>query len=305
MLLLATTAHLPVCPRWESRGSVLRICPSEHTTLDMWSSQLKRKLTAHQSFNLGKLTRAQAVAMVSALQKYAALRKGGGQSECNMACAWPVLSCSLNETRSQQRQDLILLPRLLELSRSGRGSFVELGAMDGWSLSNTALLERCFGWDGVLIEANPHNARKLLKSGRKARTVHKAVCSAHQVPATVKMTIGGGNVAKQTDITHPSVGQSQKSLDRTETTDVQCSPLHNIITEGGLNAATFLSLDVEGAEAIVLRTIDPRFFYLIMVEEELDVSTKITIAAVRQLLGQAGFAPAEDIHVAYNKVFIK
>ena len=37
MMLLATTAHLLVCPRWESRGSVLRICPSEHTTLDMWS----------------------------------------------------------------------------------------------------------------------------------------------------------------------------------------------------------------------------------------------------------------------------
>lgn len=253
--VLAMTAHqLQACSRWESRGSVLRICLSENTVLDTWSARLKRKLTPHQSFNLGKLDRAQAVAMVDALQKYAMRRTGNDKSKCDMPCAWPLLSCVLNETRSQQRQDLILLPRLLELSPSGPGSFVELGALDGWSLSNTALLERCFAWDGVLIEANPQNAKKLLSSGRKARAVHSAVCPSRQVPATVKMTLDGGNVARQTDLAS-SPAQPLISIDNTETIDVPCAPLDHILTQAGFHTATYLSLDVEGAEAIVLQVL--------------------------------------------------
>ena len=32
-----------------------------------------------------------------------------------------------------------------------RGSFVELGAYDGLSNSNTFMLERCFAWRGLLV----------------------------------------------------------------------------------------------------------------------------------------------------------
>ena len=54
------------------------------------------------------------------------------------------------------------LPTLLALVResAGRGgSFVELGAFDGVTDSNTFLLEKCFDWRGVLIEANPVRAK--------------------------------------------------------------------------------------------------------------------------------------------------
>ena len=60
-----------------------------------------------------------------------------------------------------------------------RGSFVELGAYDGLSNSNTFMLERCFAWRGLLIEASPSNYKMLaISSNRTANKVHSAVCAA-------------------------------------------------------------------------------------------------------------------------------
>ena len=63
-----------------------------------------------------------------------------------------------------------LLPFFRTIPEADR-TFVELGALDGWHGSNTLMLERCFGWTGLLIEASPHNFRNLQRSGRR-RDVH-------------------------------------------------------------------------------------------------------------------------------------
>ena len=47
------------------------------------------------------------------------------------------------------------------------GLFVELGALDGLAGSNTLFFERMYDWRGVLIEAQPENAKKLLLVDRK------------------------------------------------------------------------------------------------------------------------------------------
>ncbi|MEA2989895.1 MAG: hypothetical protein QOG83_2606 [Alphaproteobacteria bacterium] len=44
---------------------------------------------------------------------------------------------------------------LHETGRKTSGYFVEFGATDGSNLSNTYLLERDFGWHGILAEPNP------------------------------------------------------------------------------------------------------------------------------------------------------
>ena len=72
--------------------------------------------------------------------------------------AGPALSCALEQSRSQHFADLSLLPFLLRAANSSRGHFVEIGALDGVSLSNTLMLERCFGWGGLLVEASPKNS---------------------------------------------------------------------------------------------------------------------------------------------------
>ena len=47
-----------------------------------------------------------------------------------------------------------LLLVLLHTSGGAPGSFVEIGAHDGITISNTLLLESCWGWTGLLVEAD-------------------------------------------------------------------------------------------------------------------------------------------------------
>ena len=58
----------------------------------------------------------------------------------------------------------------------GRRTFLEIGAFDGVSESNTIIMERCLGWRGVLVEPNPRAFDALKASGRTHSTlVHACV----------------------------------------------------------------------------------------------------------------------------------
>ena len=52
-------------------------------------------------------------------------------------------------SRSQLRQDIFVLN---ETNYKKRGLFIEFGAADGVSNSNTFLLEKKFNWKGILVE---------------------------------------------------------------------------------------------------------------------------------------------------------
>jgi len=76
----------------------------------------------------------------------------------------------LGRSRSQLRQDLVVLS-LLDFKRNGY--FVEFGATNGFDLSNTYLLEKDFGWSGILAEP----ARCWHKDLRNNRDCHvETVC---------------------------------------------------------------------------------------------------------------------------------
>lgn len=49
-----------------------------------------------------------------------------------------------------------------------KGFFIECGALDGEIRSNTLFMEQNLDWEGVLIEADPENYRKLRLKHRKA-----------------------------------------------------------------------------------------------------------------------------------------
>ena len=55
----------------------------------------------------------------------------------------------LTRSKSQLRQDLFVLS---QLNFKENGFFVEFGATNGVTLSNTYLLEKNFGWNGILAE---------------------------------------------------------------------------------------------------------------------------------------------------------
>ncbi|KOX67975.1 hypothetical protein WN51_08011 [Melipona quadrifasciata] len=54
------------------------------------------------------------------------------------------------------------------LKNKKNGFFVECGAYDGETRSNTLALERYLGWDGLLIEADPINFSNMMDKNRNA-----------------------------------------------------------------------------------------------------------------------------------------
>lgn len=48
------------------------------------------------------------------------------------------------------------------------GIFIEVGALDGETRSNTLYLERYLNWTGLLIEPDPLNFVRLVRRNRKA-----------------------------------------------------------------------------------------------------------------------------------------
>lgn len=180
-------------------------------------------------------------------------------------------ACIKKYAVAQFREDVQLLPFFRTIPEADR-TFVELGALDGWHGSNTLMLERCFGWTGLLIEASPHNFRNLQRSGRRAQLAHSAVCRGN---GTVTL-MEGAHLSTQVDRSDPAYnGQyfdyvhkfgfdGEQNLTRTVT--VPCRSLTELMQGAGLPRAAFLSLDVQGAEEQVIRSVDPRAFQLICVE---------------------------------------
>ena len=66
-----------------------------------------------------------------------------------------------NDTRAQCYQDVFVL---YKTKYKKGGYFVEFGATDGKNISNTYLLEKRYGWKGILAEPNPFWHEELFKN---------------------------------------------------------------------------------------------------------------------------------------------
>ncbi len=80
---------------------------------------------------------------------------------------------NVNDTKSQNYQDIFAL---YETKYKRNGYFVEFGATDGDTISNTILLEKKYDWSGILAEPNPvyHDA---LQKNRNCHITKECVYS--------------------------------------------------------------------------------------------------------------------------------
>lgn len=221
--------------------------------------------------------------------------------------------CAVNHSRSQFSEDLLLLPTLLLAAAAQpitQPSFVELGAFNGITFSNTLMLERCFGWHGLLIEANPRNFKALQRSGRASTMVHSAVCAASpsSEPQFVKMMDHGEQFAAQDgSLTEEKLRKIPPHLRKWSTANVPCRPLPAIMAASGMPSATdvtLLSLDVEGAEDRVLANADPAAFRVLMAE--LDGIDRAKDARAEALItAHPAVRKAHELRVRNSQVYLR
>lgn len=156
------------------------------------------------------------------------------------------------------------------------GFFIEAGAHDGFTQSNTYWLERFRGWRGLLVEPMPEMAAEARLSRPEATVVQCALVPAGDPRTQIRMRFGDlmsmVDGAKEAD--WPSLGTTLGWRDPYEI-DVDARSLSSILDEIGATEVDLLSLDTEGFEGPALQGLDlerhaPRYLLVEIHDRERD-----------------------------------
>lgn len=134
------------------------------------------------------------------------------------------------------------------------GFFIECGAFDGETYSNTLSLEKYFNWTGVLIEPDYLNMQNLLTKGRKSWIVNGCLAGSQRPE---KMAFYGASYVGSLE---GHMRLPRRLLTRLwqpmKYQMVWCFPLTSILKALNKTKIDYFSLDVEGAETAVLNGMD-------------------------------------------------
>ena len=152
------------------------------------------------------------------------------------------------------------------------GFFIEIGAYDGVTFSNTYWLEHV-GWTGILVEPNPELYKKCLKARPFSKVIHAAITgdeSLDSVTLVLPDNIGGRDALAYTvksDYQVNRVNDTGVKLRHIQVPAMTTKRLLRDVTEN----IDVLSIDVEGAEMEVLKTFDFNRFRpeIIIIEDNL------------------------------------
>ncbi len=150
------------------------------------------------------------------------------------------------------------------------GFYVELGANDGITQSNTYYFEKERNWHGVLVEPAPHNFLKCFERRGQCNQIFCNACVEFGFPEKFVelnyanlMTVAV-NLELDLEDTGAHLRKAQNHMKETETTfafGAIAKPLNEILIEANApERMNFLSLDVEGAELNVLKGVDHNQF---------------------------------------------
>lgn len=214
-----------------------------------------------------------------------------------------LLNCKVNITSFSNKGSFSLnrLDKKMEKYLGYKnGFFIELGANDGFTQSNTLYYERKYNWKGMLIEPSPNNFLTCKKVRSKNNSIYCNAC------------VGFDYQNKYVDITYSNLMTFSNSLDLDivdKDIHIENSKKHlkkhEVIFEFGSVAQTltslmdksnaprvidFLSLDVEGAETEVLRGVDfEKYSFKYMLVEHRDFNE------LEQFLGDKGYSFIEKL----------
>jgi len=188
------------------------------------------------------------------------------------------------------------------------GIFLEMGALDGITYSNTKFFEDTLGWTGVLIEPHPIQFQNLAKTRPKCR-LYNTLVSDTTAELKFKYFLYGLSPVSGVESTLPEIhfklwfqsdDPQYKSLPQSE---VMMKPrtLTSIVKDSGISHIDFFSLDVEGHELNVLKSFDFSIPVYLLLIECLDKDNPNEIE-IGEILKKNGFILADN--VAHNNIWL-
>src|SRR5262245_38884754 len=170
-------------------------------------------------------------------------------------------SGALVKFHSQVGQDRFLLENFFRGKRGG--VFVDIGAYDGETFSNSLFFERTMGWTGLCVEPLP-TAFARLKATRKAICENVCVADFEGEAEFTEADDPGRNekmlsgLSGHFDARHMQFMQSLK-VKRSMRTG-QVTRLSRLLEKHGLFDIDYCSIDTEGAEVAILSELDLQRF---------------------------------------------
>ncbi len=146
------------------------------------------------------------------------------------------------------------------LERKNGGVFLDIGAHDGVSSSNSYFFEKSRNWQGLCIEPSP-SVFKELKKNRQCPCLNGAVTEVDEIVEFTEVYRGASDLSGVTDYlsdTHKKLISDSIPIHGGEIKAIQVqgySP-KTIFEKYDLEKIDYLSLDIEGGEYEVLKSID-------------------------------------------------
>jgi FkbM family methyltransferase len=181
-----------------------------------------------------------------------------------------------NNFYSQFEQDRIINTLL---NNKKNGFFVDIGAYDGITFSNSFFFEKHNNWSGICFEPNPISFKKLSQvrncilinggiSDKEGSLTFKAFSGNQEL----EMLSGFQEFFNEIQKLRIEEELINVKNSQTETVQIQTHSLNKVLKDNNVNCVDYCSIDTEGGEYNILKTIDFDSIYIstLSVEDNFD-----------------------------------
>lgn len=140
------------------------------------------------------------------------------------------------------------------------GVFIDVGANDGIKLSNTFYLEKELNWTGICFEPIPKTFEKL-KLNRNCKIFNIGISDKESVETFVFMEPSSMMLSGILNDYHPNhldriKKQMKENNSKLIEVKVHCKTLEQVLTQENIFNIDYLSIDTEGNEFKIVKSID-------------------------------------------------
>ncbi len=242
-----------------------------------------------------------ALALAARIYDAAAAQASGGAAGRLRQNAWRAAQMQAGERWrwfSQAGQDRFLDEQVFRGKRGG--VFIDIGAYDGWTGSNTLFFEINRGWSGLLVEPSPQFAAQA-RACRRAPLAECAVGGSDGEAQFLNITAGYTQMSGLAKTYDPGLRAQVEADSRFhgEMLTVSLRRLETLLAEHGISDIDYVSLDVEGGEEAVLASFDFARFPV----RAWTIENNTQRGAIAQAMGAAGYRLVT--HVGVDEIYVK
>ena len=164
------------------------------------------------------------------------------------------------------------------------GVFVDVGAFDGETGSNSYFFEKALGWTGICIEPQLDQYQKLL-SKRDCISINAAAFNKN---TNIKFRKTGSSPQLSGIVGCHDIGGFMKNVTQIQIIDIPTVQLKDLFHQYNIQIIDYLSIDTEGSEFEVLKGIDWNFIHINIINLEHGKQEE-KLNKITQFLSQKGF----------------